>query len=121
MLTEKKRDQVEKGKQLGCSYLIEHNGKACWVTVALQKSCSRYLAHIAIIFDENMAAEKYERYETLSFLDMESAFSFLISGSPKKIGLDDFLPLKGQKAFNPSAEEIVNALQKEDEFLKAAR
>lgn len=108
MLTGKQREQLEKGKQIGHSYVIEDKNKACWITVALQKSCNRYVAHIAVIFEENMASEKFERYETRSFLTMENAFSYLNSGSLKKIEVVDFLPFKGQKAFNPDAEDIIH-------------
>lgn len=101
-------EQLEHGRQIGvaCEYMKDQ--ESYWVTLAAQKYGDGYVAHISIINQKNMDAEIFERYGIYSFLNPREAVVFLLENSPVPIDADLLRPFKGQKAFNPDSEEIVD-------------
>jgi hypothetical protein len=104
---------IENGIQLGLSSSMLRNNETYFATVAIQKNNDEYIVHIDLILEQNMAMEKYEKYETHAFSSLQSAISFLLKMSPISIGdISELKPFKGQKGFNVEAEEIIRAFAK---------
>lgn len=103
----KVRDLVERGKQVGSSFSFLKEGQSFWITLALQKLGVDYIAHVALISEKNMDSEKFEVYETRAFSNLEQAISYLQTHSPGEYGVGKMSTFKGQKAFNPLAEEVL--------------
>ena len=94
---------IELGKQRGLSKNISIDGNSYWVDAAIQKYEGAYKAHVSVIKESNMAAEVYDVCFTREFLDLDSAILCIESNG--SIKFNEFIALKGQQVFDPSANE----------------
>ena len=94
---------LESGKQRGHSKSIEIDGEIIWCDAAIQKYNGKYKAHVSVIKEVNMYAEKYEVYFTREFTTMsESLECIKLNGY---VRIEEFSALKGQKIFNQDYNE----------------
>ncbi|WP_426168323.1 hypothetical protein [Pseudoduganella sp. R-34] len=107
MIDEKFNALIERGKQVGSSFSFPRGGETFWITLAVQKVGAEYFAHIALIKEKNMDREKFELYETWAFPTLEKAIDYLQMHSPSPFAITSLSTFKGQKGFNPKAEDIL--------------
>lgn len=93
------REWLERGSQVGLTLEYQLSGKSCWSSVAIQKWQGKYKTYVDEIFEENMAAEEYEREDVRSFDSIEEAAAFIASDTRARF--EDLRPCKGQRIFNP--------------------
>ena len=107
MTDERVLDLVERGKQIGSWFSFVKEDELFWATLALQKLGAEYLAHVAVISEQNMVSEKFEVYETKAFPTLALAIGHLQAHSPSPFAIGSLSTFKGQKGFSPEAEEIL--------------
>jgi hypothetical protein len=91
---------IESGQQLGIRDKATIEGKALWISVAVQKYENSYKTYIAEIYEDDAAAEKYQREEIRRFFNIDDALQYLKDYA--RIDSSFLAPCKGQKIFNPA-------------------
>lgn len=92
-------DKIENGQQLGQRLSFEINGETWWSSVGIQKWEGKYKVYVDEILESNMNAEEYQREEIISFENVDDALVFIDSNT--HANLENLLPCKGQRIFNP--------------------
>lgn len=93
-------NRIESGKQIGTTFSFFLNNEECWSTVAIQKAGKKYLVSYDEILEKNMAQERYNVEELISFDSLNDALSFIENSTRADINL--LQPGKGQKFFDAS-------------------
>ena len=93
---------IEAGKQVGKSFSFERDNVIFWSSVAIQRWNDGYKLYIDEIEEEYIQGEEYAREEIIyrtHLYEIEDIIKQTTS-----LTIDDLVPLKGQKIFNPKFE-----------------
>ncbi len=96
--SERLREWVEAGKQVGKDFEFERDGELCIGGMAIQKVRDAYVAYFWEVPERLCAMDEYVREERASFQRLEEALSFLARSTG--LHVEHMTPLQGQKIFS---------------------